>query len=328
VPAWLIFLASAAAVAVAGTRLARDGDQLGELTGLGGLWIGAILVAGATSLPELVTDISAIRQGNAGLAVGDLFGSSMANMMILAIADLATPRTYLLTKVEPSQAIIGVLAMCLTTVAAIGVVLHSQTSVLWMGPAMFVLAVIYPAGMRLLHRNRVLPTEVIPGRQVRRPFPELRRPLLGFGLSAVAILVAAPFLAGSAADLAQQLGLEHGFAGMLLLAITTSLPEVAVTAASIRSRTYSLAVGNLLGSNCFNMVALVPLDLVNGPTPLLGQVPPTFAASGLLGVLMMSVVLLDFLNRAPRRRFGIEPGPGALVLIYLVGLYLVYRVAG
>ena len=67
-PAWLVFVLSGAVVAAAGVRLARDGDRLGEETGLGGMWIGAILVAGATSLPELLTDLNAIRDGNPSLA--------------------------------------------------------------------------------------------------------------------------------------------------------------------------------------------------------------------------------------------------------------------
>lgn len=89
-PAWLIFAVASAAVVVAGVRLARDGDVIAERTGLGGAWVGAILLAAATSLPELTTDIFAVRQGQVSLAVGDLFGSSMVNMLILAVADLAT----------------------------------------------------------------------------------------------------------------------------------------------------------------------------------------------------------------------------------------------
>lgn len=83
----VIFIASASLLVGAGIRLARDGDVVAAGTGLGGMWVGAILVAAVTSLPELTTDVSAVWQGAPALAVGDLFGSNMANMLILA-----TPR--------------------------------------------------------------------------------------------------------------------------------------------------------------------------------------------------------------------------------------------
>ncbi len=329
-PAWLVFLLSGAMVAIAGTRLARDGDRIAEETGLGGLWVGAILVAAATSLPELLTDASAIRQGHAGLAVGDLFGSSMANMMILAVADLATPRVYILTRVGTTPVLVGLLAISLTSVAASGVVLHSQNSVLGFGPAVLVIGVMYLAGMRLLHRNRADPTQLElagTGRPAVRDWSRLRGPVAGFALSAAAILAAAPFLARSTAAVAEQLGITEGFAGIALLAFTTSLPEAAVTIASVRTGTYALLVGNLLGSNCFNMAALVPLDLVHGRGPLLGAVEPALALSALVATLMMGLVLLDISNRSPRRRLAVEPGPGLLALTYVIGIVLVYQLS-
>ena len=89
---------------------------------MGGLWVGAILVAAATSLPELVTDVNAVLQGHPSLAVGDLLGSSMANMMILAVADLLGRSPRLLTRVAINQALVGTLGICLTILAAIGTV--------------------------------------------------------------------------------------------------------------------------------------------------------------------------------------------------------------
>lgn len=85
---WAIFLLSAAVIVYAGTKLSRYGDQIADLTGLGGLWIGVVLMASATSLPEIFTDVSAALMHAPDLAAGDLFGSNMANMLILGIIDL------------------------------------------------------------------------------------------------------------------------------------------------------------------------------------------------------------------------------------------------
>lgn len=329
-PAWLMFVFSAAAVAGAGIRLAKDGDTIAEGTGLGGMWVGAILVAGATSLPELITDINAVLQGNPSLAVGDLFGSSMANMLILAIADLSTRQPRLLTRVAINQVLVGTLGVFLTVVAALGVVMDRGLGFAPFGWSTTVIGFAYLAGMRLLHRNREeppfrTPTEVTAVKPRRR---ELRKAVLWFSSAALVILVAAPYLASSSATLADDLGISQGFAGMVFLAITTSLPEAAVSYAAVRAGAYNLAVGNLLGSNCFNMAALVPLDLVQGPGSMLAGVDAGLVVGALFGIVLISLAMLDVMNKSERRIWVFEPGPFFMILAYLAGLYATYRVTG
>lgn len=329
-PAWLMFVVSAAAVAGAGIRLAKDGDIIAEGTGLGGMWVGAILVAGATSLPELITDINAVLQRNPSLAVGDLFGSSMANMLILAIADFSTRQPRLLTRVAINQVLVGTLGIFLTVVAALGVVAGRGLGPVPFGWSTAVIGFAYLAGMRLLHRNRGeppfrTPTEVAEVKPRRR---ELRRAVLGFSAAALLILVAAPYLASSSAALADELGMSQGFAGMLFLAITTSLPEAAVSYAAVRAGAYNLAVGNLLGSNCFNMAALVPLDLVHGPGSILVGVDSGLVVGALFGIVLISLAMLDVMNKSERRIWVVEPGPFFMILAYLAGLYATYRITG
>src|SRR5918996_1552706 len=141
-PAWLVFIVSGAVVVLAGARLAREGDRIADRTGLGATWVGAILVAGATSLPEIATDVSAVRQGEANLALGDLFGSSMVNMFILAVADLMT-RQVRLAEVPVNQALIGSLAITLTSLAAAGVLVGDGVTLLGEGWAPLAIAAMY-----------------------------------------------------------------------------------------------------------------------------------------------------------------------------------------
>lgn len=152
--------------------------------------------------------------------------------------------------------------------------------------------------------------------------------MLWFAGSALVILTAAPFLARSAAGLAGQLGISTGFAGLLLLAVTTSLPEAAVTYGSVRAGAYNLAVGNLLGSNCFNMAALVPLDLVHGRGSILSGAEPGLAVAGLFAALLTTLAMLDVLNRSERRIWLLEPGPAFMMVTYVVGVYVTFRMTG
>jgi cation:H+ antiporter len=327
VPAWLVFLVSGGAVAAAGTRLAKYGYTIAEGTGLGGMWVGAILVAAATSLPELLTDTHAVLQGLPSLAVGDLFGSCMANMMVLAVADLATRSPRMLTRVAVNQALVGTLGIVLMVVATIGLLAGGSPAIFGIGWPPLVVGFAYVAGMRLLHRNREEPAFRTPAEveRVRPSRAAVRRALIGFAIAALVIVVAAPYLARSTAELGRQIGISEGFAGLLLLAFTTSLPEIAVSYASVRAGAYSLTVGNLLGSNCFNMAALLPLDLVHGPGSLLAEVHAGLVVGALFGMLLMALALLDILNKSERRFWVIEPGPAFMVVAYLAGVYLTYR---
>lgn len=326
-PAWLTFLISGLTVAGAGTGLARDGDTIAEGTGLGGMWVGAILIAAATSLPELLTDVNAVLQNNPALAVGDLFGSSMANMLILAVFDLLTKSPRMLTRVALNQVLVGTLAVFLTGVAAAGVIVRSGFAPLGLGWGPVTVGFAYVAGMRLIHRNREEPPFRTPGEAAaaRPPRSGLQRAFVRFGIAALAILVAAPYLAASAAELAVQLGIAQGFAGMVLLAVTTSLPEIAVSAAAVRAGSYNLAVGNLFGSNCFNMAVLLPLDIVHGPGSLLAEAEPGLAIGAIFAALLMALAMLDVLNKSERRYWFLEPGPAFMVAVYFVGLYFAYR---
>jgi cation:H+ antiporter len=262
----LIFLLSTIAVVGAGIRLSRDGDSIAGMTGLGGAWIGAILVAGATSLPELVTDIAAVRNSNVGLAMGDLFGSTMANMVILAGADLATIRHRLLTRVAINQLLVGATAISLTAIIVAGIVSGESATVLGVGWAPLAAFASYVAAMRILHVNRGVsilegtPHPAIPDQRQRM----LRRSVFGFVVGTVVILLTARFLAGSSAETAEKYGLSQGFVGVALLAVTTSLPELTVTIESVRRGSFDLAVGNLLGSCAFNMAipfsSTLPMD--------------------------------------------------------------------
>jgi cation:H+ antiporter len=330
VPAWLVFLLSGAAVVLAGMRLARDGDAIAERTGLGAAWVGAILVAAATSLPELTTDVYAVRQGNASLAIADLFGSSMANMLILAIADLVTIRRRILMRLAVNQAIVGTLAITLTAVGAVGILTGDRLVVGPIGWAPIAIGLGYLSGMRLLHLNREEPPfeTAEEAARARALAPSLRRSAVGFALAALVILVAARFLAASAADVADAYGLSRGFVGLALLAVTTSLPELTVTLASVRAGSYDLAVGNLLGSNCFNMTLLAPLDLVDGAGSLLARAEPSVTVGAIFALILTGQTLIEVLNRSERRIWFIEPNAALRIATYALGLYLVYQVGG
>lgn len=326
-------IASGAAVIAAGSVLARAGDTISAHTGLGGLWIGSLLLATATSLPELATDIAAVRMGLPDLAAGDLFGSSMSNMLILAILTLM-PGSDLFGKAALSNAPLIALAMTLTACAGIIVLAGPEVSFLRVGPGSWLLAIVYLTGIRLVLRRRGTAGDSDdPGRdgegprsdpQPRPDQPSIRRAGFIFAAASVVILFAAPLFASAAGDLAELTGLHASFVGTWLLGFSTSLPELATTIPAVRMRAYDLAVGNLFGSSAFNMTMFVPLDIAQGDQPLLNAVEPVHVVSAIVAIVLMAIALAGILTRTESRSSLLRPSGTMMISVYFAGLVLVY----
>ncbi len=333
---WGIFLASAAVIVYAGTKLSRYGDQIANLTGLGGLWIGVVLMAGATSLPEIFTDVSAALMDEPNLAAGDLFGSNMANMLILGIIDLMHRQKRVWQQAAFEHALSAGLAIFLTGLAAFFVLfgLDVKHGVIGLGSTL--LLCFYVLGMRMvftqestkwrqLEREKLAEGDTEDTSKQQNTRRELRHAFFRFGAAALALLVSAPFLAGSARAISEQSGVSTTFVGTALLGITTSLPELVTAIAAVRLGAFDLAVGNLFGSNAFNMAAFFFVDVAFSGGPLFNVLSDASAMTALWSILLMSTGLMGIIYRVEQRYLLIEPDSLAIILGYCLGLWLLFQ---
>lgn len=152
--------------------------------------------------------------------------------------------------------------------------------------------------------------------------------MLWFFVAALVILGSAAYLAASAAALAGQLGIAQGFAGMLLLAVTTSLPEAAVTYACTRSGAYNLAVATSSEATASTWPCSCLWISHTAPARSWPRWDAGLAVGALFAVLLMTLDVLDVLNKSERRNWILEPGPLFMVLAYGTGLYATYRITG
>lgn len=332
---WLVFFGTAGVVIVAGSRLASEGDRLAGETGIGGLWIGVILLATATSLPELVTNVSAAALDEPDLAVSNLFGSSMANMAILASVDLMHRQRRVWQAVSLGHTLVSSLSVALTAIAAMFVVSELGWSLFHVGIDTIVIAVLFMAGTRVVFRHeylealeriaeRTMNGQEADGEESRIRWPALRS-LAGVGIAAVAIFAAAPFMANAASGISDQTGLDRSFVGATFLAVVTSLPELVTAIAAVRIGAYDLAAGNLFGSNGFNMFTLIFADVAYTPGPILADVSSAEVVAALAAVALMAVATMGIVYRAERRYFMVEPDAALVLLGYVLGLALLYN---
>ncbi len=320
------FLAAAAVIVIAGAVLTQCGDIISKRTSLGGLLVGTILIAGATSLPELGVNVTSVRRGDADLAAGDLLGSSLINLLILAMLDLTRySHGRMLSSASARQALGATSSVVLTAIVAIFILLSPQIGEreIWrLGPGSMVLLAGYLLCLRLIHHGRQEPQAGTAPEQEHAMWPPFLRKLklkgavIGYLVAAAVILAVAPLLSRAAGNLAEQSGLGGTFFGSTFVALSTSLPEVVTTFTAVRMRALDMAMGNILGSNSFNMVLLVPLDFVFDGS-LLAAVSPVHAYTALCVIVVTSVVLLSALYPVERKRPLLEPD--AWLAISLIG---------
>lgn len=319
---WIEFLISAGLIVFAAMQLAKYGDVIAVRTRLGGMFIGVLLLAGATSLPEVLTTISAVSQGVPNLAAGNLLGSNIFNMFLLAILDLVHHKERILRKAALKHALSGSLAIFMIGLAVFFILADIEVKIGWVGLDSLLIMLVYFAGVRLIQTNQLhggAPVEEIP-----EGTPALWKGLLGFALAAGGLIIVTPWMVSTSAEIAEITGLGATFIGTTLVAVVTSLPELVTTIAALRLGADDMAIGNLFGSNLFNMFALGLTDLFYLQGRFLGVIDPAFLLVGMLGLLMTGMGLIGNLARLERRVLFVELDALALMVLYFGGLWLLY----
>ncbi|MFZ0888072.1 MAG: hypothetical protein WA005_06445 [Candidatus Binataceae bacterium] len=324
----LSFIGTGAVVVAAGIMLGTAADRIAALTGLGRIWTGAVLLAVATSLPELVTDVSAVRIGAANLAAGDLFGSNLTNMLILALLGLLPARKRIVE--DASNAITGCLAILLNALAVAALMVRPQLTLAGLQLHSVVLPVVYLFGMRVVYLQGATvsqPSGVTVGARfaiLGEAAKPLARSILIFTLGAIMIFFAAPVMASAAQRVALVSGLGSSFVGTWVLGMTTALPELvtSLTAAAIGAT--DLGVANLFGSCAFNMVIFFVMDLASPKGSVFSVLEPVHVLSGSLSMVLITLGLASVVYRRNGRLAIIEPGSILMMAGYALSIGLVF----
>jgi cation:H+ antiporter len=329
---WVQFIATALVIVFGGMRLARYGDILGEKTGLGRRWIGVVLLAATTSLPELFTGFGATAlSALPDIALGDVLGSCMFNLLILSMMDAIQPEP-IGTRAHQGHALSIGFGLLLIGIAGLGVVGGAAMPTIgWFGLYSPVLIVVYFVAMRVIfahekHR-RVRETEEVAEELQYGEIP-LRHAAWHYAAAAVLVIGASLWLPQLGAEVARRTGLGDAFVGSLLVAITTSLPEIVVSITAVRIGAIDLGIGNVLGSNLFNLLILGLDDLFYRQGPILSAADPIHAVSVLAIVAMNALFLVGLTYRVVTKRFVVSWDTGGIAAVYAAAIALTYLMRG
>lgn len=335
-PLWanaLIFLASAAVVWTAGSRLAGYVDAVAQRTGIGQGFAGLVLLGGITSLPEVAVSVTSAVAGESVMAVSTLLGAVAVQVTVLAVADMIIGRDALTSVVASPvvllQGTFGILMLALIAMA----ITVGDVAVGPVGLWSLLLVAAYLGGIWLLANSVNHP----PGWTARRtkgqedaaeeeeaddrPHTTL---VLLTAAAAAAILVAGWVLSQSGSAMAEQTGLGAAFFGATLLAVATSLPEISTVVAAVQMKRYEMALGDIFGTNLFNATLIFVIDLASSGPPVLARVGAFSVAGALLGLVLTGIFLAGIIERRDRTVLRMGWDSLAALVCYVAGVVLLF----
>lgn len=332
-PLWAIvagFAISALVIGVVGTRLAARAEHLARATGMGQAVFGVVFLGGTTSISGMVTSVTAALDGRAELAMGNAVGGIAAQTVFLAVADALYPKANLEhaaaspTNLMQAGLLVTLLGLPILAMAS------PELAVVGIHPITPVIPIAYVLGLSLIRSARDTPMWA--ARQTPETAPEDERARgrtaglavawLGFAVLALVIGAAGYAIAKTGAALATRTGLGESVVGTFFTSISTSLPELVTAIAAVRRGALMLAVGDILGGNCFDVLLVAASDVAFRGGAIYAAVGSRELFVMALSIVLAGVLLLGLLRR---EKHGIANiGFESMLVIVLYGLGAAY----
>ncbi|MGD9807574.1 MAG: sodium:calcium antiporter [Deferribacterales bacterium] len=318
---YILFLISAAIVVTAGIKLSEYGDALAAVTGLGRSFIGITLLALFTSLPELISTIGAITLVDSpDLAFGNVYGSNMFNMFTIFLLDAMFRKTDVYNGISESNILTALYAALVTALSVLGFYIK-----LYVGPISVVTLII----VVLFVYSSYVSYKVLEKDEDDDDDTDmtLRGVIIRMGVAALAIVFAGLMMSTTADAIAAQTGLGDSFIGSFLLAVVTSLPEVSACYGAIRVGSVNMAMGNLFGSNLFNIAIIPVADITYTKGPIFEFVSRGHMAAAVFATIAILIPIIGIRERNFRVKIlGVSFHSYAIVALYAVYTVYLYMV--
>ena len=311
-------------IIVTGANLSKYGDIIAEKSGLGRAWIGLILMASVTSMPELMTGISSVALvGELDLGFGEIMGSCVFNLAILALMDPMNGRVSIFSKAGKGHVLSASFSVLLIGIAAISIETSSFVPTFWhISLSTPIIFFIYIVGMRTLYKyEKSVIDEFVSevAEELEEKGITLKRAIIMFSINAAFVIVAAIFLPFVAQRVAELTGLGTTFVGSTFVALTTSLPEVVISIAALRLGAVDMALANMFGSNMFNILVLGVEDVFYTRGSIFTEVSRNHSVTALIAIVMTSIAVIALTYKQTKSallRFG-----WGTFTILIVGLF-------
>lgn len=288
---WLLAALGLVILLLAGDALVKGAVNLSLRLGVPAMIVSLTIVAFGTSAPELLIAISAVLENAPGIAIGNVVGSNTANiLLVLGVPALLVPLTtgQCETRKNFQYMIIGTLLFILV---AFFEPITWISSIFLLGALAYVLLDSAKAAKQHRRQN----SEAAPVDELEEADPNMSWPLIGFYmlLGIIGLPLGADLLVDSATEIARMFNVSDTVIGLTLVAIGTSLPELATTVMAALRRQADVALGNVIGSNMFNLLAIIGVAALVGPIPVSDSIL-SFDIWIMLGASLMLIPFVYF----------------------------------
>lgn len=353
----VIFITSGLVVFWAGTKLSDFADAFAEKTGVGRALLGILLLGGITSLPEVVTTITASVSNNAGLAISNILGGVSMQVTILAVVDL-WQRNNALSSNTKNVVVIMQGTMLILLLALCGIfMLTPSFAIFHIGINSILLFIFFLGSLyfssayssidwfsysrsdieQLKGNIQSLTAQIKQLQQEKEGTEFSSKPSVISYLKSkwyyllfltLAIALGGYFVVLSSEAIAGRLGLSNNFAGFVLVAITTSLPEISTVVGSLRLKKYDMAFSNIFGTNLFDVALIFVADVFYLPGAVLQNADDFTIMAAFLGVILTSFYLLGILIRSKKSLFGLGYDSLLILIIYCLVITMLFFTNG
>ncbi|TFD99953.1 sodium:calcium antiporter [Jeotgalibacillus sp. R-1-5s-1] len=325
------FVLAAVVTVYAAMKLSSYADVISTKTAMGGLLVGTLLLAGATSLPEVTTSLSAVLIGNNDIAIGNVLGSNLFNVFILACFDLYYRKRKLFLQASNDHLYTAGLGLLLTLLVMTALILRLDFTIIGIGLDSLLIAIIYVVGIVVIGRISKNNQTVEPV-ESHEPIDKtasnftmtVRHAVIGFIIAAIVIMGAGTVLSIMGDQIAVITGLGSSFIGSFLVAATTSLPEAVSVFVALRLKNINLAMGSILGSNIFNMLILAGSDVIYREGAIIASVSDSHLLTA-IGVTVLSIIAIwaVLMKKATSTIKYMLPSI-LIVIVYFTTSYLIF----
>jgi len=330
----VVFSICTLVIAIAGTRITRVVDQLADRTGLGEATAGAVLMGAATSLSGSVLSVTAAYRGHPELAVSNALGGIAVQTFFLAIADIFYRRANLehaaasAPNMMQNGLLIALLALILLAPNLPDVTvwnIHPVTPIL-LGFYFYGTQLIQSAGNIPMWRPSITGDTRQDEPERKSQLPSMSRLWTEFAMLMATLGVAGLVLEPAATTISSEAGLSQTIVGVLLTAISTSIPELVTSVAAVRRGALTLAVAGIIGGNAFDTLFMAASDIAYRD----GSIYHTMTADAerwvTLALLMAAILIMGLIRR---ERYGVgRIGAESLAIMVLYGIGVVLMFTG
>jgi cation:H+ antiporter len=329
---WLQFTIGALIIIAAGARLCFYGDIIGDKTRLSKVFIGVIFLGIVTSLPELVTSLTAgVKLDAIDLALGNVLGSNNFNLLIIVILDLLYRKGSITSRanLDRTHVVSAGWSLLLILVVILSIAINKHITVFNIanvGIDSMLIALVYIVAIKSMPKEQSGELFYPLDRQRdRKADISLTKACLGFVIAAIFVVLSGMWLANIGDKIAELTGWGETFVGSIFLAMATSFPELVVSVSALKLGSVDMAFGNIFGSNMINIFIIFIIDIFYNKATVFSAVSLNHILTASLTIFLTCIVMLGLIRK--KRKIFLNLGWDTLLMLigYLIGNYILFR---